>query len=107
MLVFFTLYRVPPGVPRSPMLRRVDDRDRALVAALAELGDAVAVREDRVVLAELGARARAEPRPALAHDDLTRADVLAAEDLHAEVLRVRVAPVLRRAHALLVGHYLS
>ena len=45
-----------------------------------------------------------ELRAALADDDLAGADVLAAEDLHAEVLRVRVAPVLRRAESFLMCH---
>src|SRR5262249_47001401 len=86
-------------------LRGVDDRDEAALAARAELRLAVAHGEDRVVLAELRARARPEPGAALADDDLAGAHVLPGEDLDAEVLRVRVAPVLRRAESLLVRHY--
>src|SRR5438552_9236355 len=85
----------------------LDDRDEAAVAARAELGLAVPEREDRVVAADLGARAGAEPRAALADDDLARLHVLAGEDLDAEVFRVRVAAVLRRAEAFLVRHYFS
>src|SRR5262249_32931835 len=81
-----------------------DDRDRPAVAAAAELRHAVADGEDRVVLADRRPRARAEPRAALADDDLAGADVLPREDLDAEELRIRVAAVLPRAHALLVGH---
>ena len=55
-------------------------------------------------LADLRARTRPEPRAALADDDLPGADVLAREDLDTEVLRIRVATVLRRAETLLMRH---
>ena len=64
-----------------------------------------ALGEDRVVAAEAGARAGAEPRPALADEDHALLDLLAGEDLHAEHLRVRVAAVPRRTESLLVRHY--
>src|SRR5207237_10847319 len=82
----------------------VGDADEAALAAPPELHAAVAQREDRVVAAEARARTRAEPRAALAHDDRAGAHLLAGEDLHAEHLRVRVAPVARRAEALLMRH---
>src|SRR5581483_6670383 len=85
---------------------RVDDRDRAAIAAAAELGDPVTDGEDRVVLADRGAGPGPELRAALADHDLAGAHGLAREDLHAEELRVRVAAVLRRPHAFLVRHLL-
>src|SRR5207244_12153240 len=80
------------------------DANEAALAAPPELHAAVAEREDRVVAAEARSRARAEPRAALAHDDRPRAHLLAGEDLHAEHLRIRVAPVARRAEAFLMRH---
>src|SRR4029077_12064793 len=68
---------------------------------------AVAHREDRVVLADPGARSGAEARAALADEDHPRRNVLAGEELHAEHLRLGVAAVPRRAESLLVCHYLS
>ena len=46
------------------------------------------------------ARAGAEPRAALADDDHAGLDLLAGEDLHAEPLGVRVAPVASRSRDL-------
>src|SRR5262249_5604345 len=102
---------VEPAAPTSVdvsagRLGGVDDRDVAALAAAAKLGLAVADREDRVVAAHRRAGARAELRATLAHDDLAGLDVLAAEDLDAEVLRVGIAAVLRRAETLLVCHLL-
>src|SRR4029077_5049355 len=68
---------------------------------------AVAHREDRVVLADPGARSGAEARAALADEDHPRRHVLAGEELHAEHLRLGVAAVPRRAESLLVRHYWS
>src|SRR5437764_3422285 len=82
----------------------LDACDGPAVAALAELDRALARREDRVVLADPGARARPELRSALADEDHPGLHVLAGEDLHAEHLRVGVAPVPRRPEAFLVGH---
>src|SRR5438445_29672 len=82
----------------------VRDCHRAALAARAELDDAVAQREDRVVAADAGSGAWAELRAALAHDDRAGRHLLAGEDLHAEHLRIGVAPVARRAETLLVCH---
>src|SRR5471032_2566369 len=73
-------------------------------AARAEGDRAGAVREDGVVAPDVGAGARAEPRAALADDDVAGDDSLAAEHLHTEVFRLRVAAVLGGAEALLVCH---
>src|SRR5580765_2376853 len=86
-------------------LRRRDDRDRAALAARAELDRAVLRGEDRVVATDARSRARLEARAALADDDHPGLHVLAGEHLHAEHLRIRVAPVARRAKSLLVRHY--
>src|SRR5439155_10028662 len=80
------------------------DFDEAALAALTERDGSGASGEDRVVTADAGARARTELRAALAHEDHPGLHFLAGEDLHAEHLRVRVAPVARRAESLLVGH---
>ena len=54
---------------------------------------AVDLREQRVVLAEPDVEAGTEPAPALAHEDRAAGDDVAVEPLHAEALRVAVAPV--------------
>ena len=93
-----------PAEPSPALLRGCGDRDEALVAGAAELDRPVAEREDRVVATEARARAGAELRPALTHDDHPGLDGLAGEDLHTEALRLRVAPVARRSETLLVRH---
>src|SRR6185503_20039324 len=81
-----------------------DDRDRPALAARAELDLAVLGGEDRVVAPDTRAGARAEAGAALVGDDHPGLDLLAGEHLHAEHLRVRVAPVARGAEALLMRH---
>src|SRR5438132_3463720 len=80
----------------SPNGRRVllgvDDRDEATLAARPVLDAAVAQGEDSVIAADAGAGARPEARATLPDEDHPRLDLLAAEDLRAEHLRVRVAP---------------
>src|SRR5688500_989057 len=80
------------------------NRDGALLAAATELDRALGDREDRVVAADADAVAGAELRAALPHDDVAGLDLLAAEHLHAETLRVRVAAVPGGTEALLVCH---
>src|SRR5438132_9777067 len=84
----------------------VDDRDEAAPAARLERDLAVALGEDRVVTAEPRARPRAEAGAPLAHDDRARGHALAVEDLDAEHLGRRVAPVPRRSESLFVRHLL-
>src|SRR5262249_16093033 len=60
--------------------------------------------EDRVVATDLRARPGPEPAAALADQDHPGLDVLPGEDLHAQSLRVRVAPVARGTKTLLVRH---
>jgi GTP-binding protein len=63
--------------------------------------------EQRVVATAADVVARVEVRAALADDDLTRVDDLAAEALHAETLGVGVAAVLGGRRTLLVCHLFS
>src|SRR5437762_11819412 len=63
-------------------------------------------RKQRVVAAESDAGPGADLRASLADQDRARVDQLATVDLHAQHLRIRVAPVARRPAPLLVCHYL-
>src|SRR4051794_24891451 len=83
------------------------DGDHAAAAAGLELDRARAGGEDRVVLADARALARAKAGPALAHDDLAAGHDLAGEDLHAQALGVRVASVTAGAESLLMSHRLA
>src|SRR6266536_6365456 len=79
-------------------------RDHAAAATGLELDGAGTRGEDRVVPADAGPVARLELGPALAHDDLAAGDGLAGEDLHAEALGLRVAPVATRSETFLMSH---
>src|SRR5436309_9310673 len=83
----------------------VGDYDGPALSARPERERAVALGEDRVVLADPGAGARAEARAALADDDHPGLHGLTVEQLDAEALRVRVAAVAGGAKTLLVSHY--
>src|SRR5919197_2538199 len=74
------------------------------LAALAEAERPVSLGEDRVVLADARAGARAEARAALADDDHAGLYRLAVEQLDAKALRVRVAAVPGGAKTFLVSH---
>ena len=67
-------------------------------------GLAVDLGEERVVLAEADVETRPEASPALPHEDRTAGHDVAVEPLDAETLRLRVAPVARRALTLFVCH---
>src|SRR6478672_3705933 len=86
------------------LLGRFENRHGAALAARPERDRPGAHREDRVVATDLRAGTRAEPGAPLADDDVAWLRELAVEHLHAEVLRVRVATVLRGAEAFLVCH---
>src|SRR3954471_12192490 len=94
------------AIGRRPprLLARGQDRDHAPAPALFELHGARPRGEDRVVLADAGALAGLEARPALAHDDLAAVHDLPGEHLHPESLGVRVATVPARAESLLMSH---
>src|SRR3954465_3042548 len=94
------------AIGRRPprLLARGQDRDHAPAPALFELHGARPRGVDRVVLADAGALAGLEARPALAHDDLTAVHDLTGEPLPPESLGVRVATVPARAESLLMSH---
>jgi hypothetical protein len=73
------------------------DADRAPVLSASCLESHVAVgqREQRVIAADADVVSRMELSATLANDDRTGADRLAAIDLDAEPLCLRVAPVAR------------
>ena len=81
-----------------------DDVDDATTARRTELHDARAEREEGVVLATADIIAGVEVGAPLAHDDLARADDLAAETLDAEPLSVGVPTVPGARCTLLVRH---
>src|SRR5580765_2699446 len=89
---------------RSWNIALLRDGNEAPLTCRLEDDGAVALGEDRVVAPDPCTGAGTEARAALAHDDRSRGDALAVEDLDAEHLRVRVAPVPRRAESLLVCH---
>src|SRR5437773_4685511 len=62
-------------------------------------------RKQRVVASDSDAGAGTDLRAALADEDRAGVDQLATVDLHAKLLRVRVAPVARRAAAFLCANY--
>src|SRR6185369_5399734 len=88
----------------SCRLYRIHAHLEALFALVLELHLAVDRREQRVVRGPAHVPARMELGAALDHDDGSGPDELAAETLHAEVLRIRVAPVARRADAFFMSH---
>src|SRR5580765_3795012 len=89
---------------RSWNIALLRDGNEAPLTCRLEDDGAVALGEDRVVAPDPCTGAGTEARAALAHDDRSRGDALAVEDLDAEHLRVRVAPVPRRAESLLMSH---
>src|SRR5688500_3871516 len=92
--------------PGSLLLRcRLDGDDRlALRTLLRVLHVARGSREQRVVLADAHVHAGMEARAALANEDRSRVDELAAEGLQAQALALGVAAVAGRAACFLVCH---
>src|SRR5690606_35909416 len=80
------------------------DADRLAAAAAAELDGAVDEAEQRVVLALADVLAGVELRAALTDEDGSGGDLGAAEHLHAEALRVRVATVAGGTATFGLGH---
>src|SRR5204862_8084975 len=81
----------------------VGDYDGPALSARPERERSVALGEDRVVLADPRAGARAEARAALEDDDPAGLHRLAVEQLDAEALRVRAAAVPGGATPLVVS----
>src|SRR6266516_1907382 len=92
------------GRPFTPLLGLINNGNKPPFATRLECNGSVALGEDRVVAPDSRAGAGTEAGPALADDDRPGGHALAVEDLDAEHLRVRVAPVPGRAEPLLVGH---
>src|SRR5207245_3687846 len=90
-------------MPLSDSMRIYADLVAPLVFVL-ELHVPVHDREQCVVGRAAHVRAGMELGAALPDEDAPGAHELAPEALHAEVLRIRVAPVTRGADALLVSH---
>src|SRR5690349_21199486 len=81
-----------------------NDVDELAATTAAELHDAVARGEQRVVAATTDVLTRVELGPTLAHDDRARGDLGAAVDLDAESLGRGVATVAGGGGALLLRH---
>src|SRR6266704_6178681 len=72
---------------------RPDVDETAHAAAIAEFDHAGHFGEQRVILAPADVFARLQARAALPHDDGAAGHQLPAENLHAEALRVGIAPI--------------
>src|SRR5581483_1021321 len=81
-----------------------DDVDHPAARTGAELNGAGGECEQGVVLAAADVDARVEVGAALPNDDLAGVDLLAAEALHAQALRVGVTAVAAGRRALFVCH---
>src|ERR1700730_6291844 len=106
-----------PPCPALRTTRAESTNARRLVRLLVEDADAPAVlahplvsnfawneREQRVVAAHTDPGARGNPAPTLAHEDRAGVHGLTGVDLHAQHLRLGVAPVSGRATTFLVCH---
>src|SRR6202012_4267612 len=84
----------------------LDDVDETAVvlAAHLEFDGAVDQREQRVVAPQAHAGTGMELGSALTHDDVAGFNSLAAVDLHAEILRVRIATVAAGTYAFFMCH---
>jgi len=81
------------------------DADEAAGAAFVfELDDAGDLGEKRVVLADADVHAGLKLCAALAHENGSAADQLAAEPLHTQTLRITVPAVSRAADAFFMSH---
>jgi len=72
----------------------LDVDELAHATAVAELDDASDLGEESVVLTPADIDARLQLGAALAHDDAAARNQLAAENFHAQALRIGIAPVL-------------
>src|SRR6266487_521562 len=97
------------GVPTpchvdDSVLERQHADDAAARAVILELDRPVDLCEEGVVLAESDVEPRAEPPPALPHEDRSPGDDVAVVAFDAEALRVAVAPVPGTALTFFVSH---
>src|ERR1041385_6021195 len=86
------------------LLRGTDADEFAVPAAVAELNDTGDFGEQRVVLAQAHVLTRLNAGAALPDDDRTAGHQLAAEGLHAQTLRIRIAPVFGTSQTFLMCH---
>src|SRR5438270_2529266 len=95
-----------PCVHHNTLRRRwVDTHALALVRqGLLKLDVPVDQGIERIVPAHAHVDTRLPARATLAEDDTAGRQVLAAEFLHAESLRLAIAPIARATHSLLVCH---
>src|SRR5437660_2107292 len=84
--------------------RRIHAHLKTLLVLVLKFDVTVDSREQRVVRGPPHIPPRMELRAALDHDDRSSPDEFPAKPLHAEVFRIRVAPVARGADALLMSH---
>src|SRR5690606_11696405 len=89
---------------RRSSVRHDADVQPILRSLRLEHDPAVLQREQRMVAPDADVRPRVIARAPLAHDDVPGQDLLAAEALHAEPFRFRIAAVLRAAACLFVCH---
>src|SRR5207249_206819 len=83
--------------------KRKNADDAAARAVVLEADAAVDLREDRVVLAPARVQSGPEATSALPHDDGAAGHHVAVVSLHAEALRIGIAPVARAALPLFVS----
>src|SRR5262249_32197174 len=82
----------------------LDTDELPLASTIAEVNHAGDFREQRVVLAETDVLAGFDASAALANDNRSAGDQLAAKGLHAQPLRVGIAPVFRTAKTFFMCH---
>lgn len=85
-------------------LRGRDDIDDPPAAMRAEFNNARSEREQRVIATASDVAAGMEVCAALANDDLPGVHSLAAKTLHAQALRIGIAPVARTRSTLFMRH---
>src|SRR5438093_13622184 len=106
------LETLPPLPPLPPLLvlrrclhgHRIHADLHALLVLMFEFDVAIHGRKQTVVRRPTHIPAGMKLGAALAHDDAARGHEFPAEAFHAEVFRIRVAPVARGADALLMSH---
>jgi hypothetical protein len=93
-----------PRFRRSLPFERNHADDAPARAVILELDRPVDLREERIVFAETDVEPRAEPPPALPHEDRSTGDDVAVVAFDAEALRVAVAPVPGTALTFFMSH---
>jgi hypothetical protein len=84
-----------------------DADELAHPAAIAKFDHARDLRKQRIVFAETDVHTRLNARAALPDNDGSAGHQLSAEGLHAEALRVGIAPIFRTASTFFMRHKCS